>query len=450
MRKLVGTKLCVVSLASFEKLRVAAITVTAAVAIVVVGGALGRAPGGERSVAESGDRGAAVDRLEQTITRAQERLRTVPGDWQTWAALGVAYLERSRITTDPTYYPKAEAAVDRSLAVKPDGNTPALVAQGALANARHDFAAGRRSARAAIAINGYHADAYAVLADAETQLGNREAASAAVQRLLDLRPGLSAYARASYDLEQRGQVAQATDLMRRALDTAVSPSDIAFCRAQLGDLAFNTGDLVAAEREYSAGLNADPSSVALQRGRARVAAAHGRLEEALGGYAGITAQAPTPSYLVEYAELLRVAGRFDDAKTQLSLASAAHKLFTGNGGVDGLTAVALAQATAAPEVAVKEARAEWTRRKHADVADALAWALHLAGRDREALTYARVAHGTGARSATYAYHLGMIELALGDPVAAREHLGQALRLNPHFSPVDGPVARRTLAGLESR
>ncbi len=438
MRKLVGTPL-----------RTLAITVTAAVAIVVVGGALGRAPGGEKSMADSGDRGTAVDRLEQTITRAQERLRTVPGDWQTWAALGVAYLERSRITTDPTYYPKAEAAVARSLEVNPDGNTAALVAQGALANARHDFAAGRRIARAAIASNGYHAEAYAVLADAETQLGNRAAATAAVQRLLDLRPGLSAYARASYDLEQRGQMAQAADLMRRALDNAVSPSDIAFCRAQLGDLAFNAGDLAGAEREYSAGLAADSSSAALQRGRARVAAVQGRLEEALGGYAGLTAQAPTPSYLVEYAELLRIAGRINEAKAQLRLASAAHQLFTGNGGVDGLTAVALAQATGKPAVAVKEAQAEWNRRKHADVADALAWALHLAGRDREALTHARVAHATGARSASYAYHLGMIELALGNRAAARDHLGEALRFNPYFSPVDAPVARQALAGLES-
>nr|BFE72957.1 hypothetical protein GCM10020092_062580 [Actinoplanes digitatis] len=43
-----------------------------------------------------------------------------------------------------------------------------------------------------------------MLADAHTQLGDAAAATAAVQRMLDLRPGLAAYARASYDLEQRG------------------------------------------------------------------------------------------------------------------------------------------------------------------------------------------------------------------------------------------------------
>src|SRR5262245_2950844 len=113
MRKLVGTPL-----------RAVAVTVTAAVAIVILGGALGRAPRGEDPGAMAPDTASTVDRLEQTITRAQDRLRTVPGDWQTWASLGVAYLERSRITIDPTYYPKAAAAVERSLKVKRDGNTP--------------------------------------------------------------------------------------------------------------------------------------------------------------------------------------------------------------------------------------------------------------------------------------------------------------------------------------
>jgi len=402
MRRLIGTPL-----------RIGAVALAIALALVLLGGMLGRAPEAPQIAAEPAAV-TPVDRLEQMIQRSQERLRRVPGDWHTWASLGMAYLERARITADPTYYPKAEEAVRRSLAVKPDGNTDALVAQGALANARHNFAAARRYALAAIKTNGYHADAYGVLTDAETQLGNAGAATAAVQRLLDLRPGLSAYARASYDLEQRGLTDQASDLMRRALVAAVDRHDIAFCRNQLGDLALSAGDLAAADAEYAAGLAAEPSSVALQRGRARVAAMSGRTEEALSAYAALTRRAPTPSYLIEYADLLRSAGREADAHSQLRLATAAHQLFTGNGGVDGLTGAALAEASGQPTRALREAQAEWARRKHADVADTLGWALHLSNRDTEALAYARRANTTGARSAIYAYHLGMIELALGD------------------------------------
>jgi tetratricopeptide (TPR) repeat protein len=422
------------------------ISLGAALALLVAGGALGRTPPAapDQSTASS-----TVDLLDQGIARSQERLRRVPGDWETWAALGMSYLERARISSDPTYYPKAEEAVQRSLQARPDGNSQALIALGALANARHDFVTGRAQALAAIELNAYSAAAFAVLADAETQLGHPEAATDALQRVLDLRPALSGYARASYDLEQRGHVGEASDLMRRALDVAVDRYDIAFCRNQLGDLALSVGDTATAGTEYAAGLAADPTSVTLLRGQARLAAMTGRIHDALGGYATITRRTPTPSYLLEYAELLRASGRAAEAQTQLRLATVAHQLFTANGGIDGLTGAAIATANGDLPTALREARDEWSRRQFVDVADTLGWTLHLSNQDSEALGYARRAFDTGARSATYAYHLGMIELALGDRAAARTHLSLALQINPAFSPLDAPLARTTLAGLES-
>jgi tetratricopeptide (TPR) repeat protein len=171
------------------------------------------------------------------------------------------------------------------------------------------------------------------------------------------------------------------------------------------------------------------------------------MDQALADYAAITRRTPTPSYVLEYAELLRVAGRDDQA--QLRLAAAAHELFRANGGIDGLTGAALAWATDRPDQAVTEARAEWSRRRHADVADTLAWALHLSGKDGEALRYARRAYASGARSAPYAYHLGMIEKSLGSVEPARRHLREALAINPHFSPVDAGLARRALTELDT-
>jgi tetratricopeptide (TPR) repeat protein len=431
------------------RLRRIAVTAAVAVALGAGGAVFGHVTGGGPAAPAAGDPASdsTVDQLARSIDTAQQRLRRLPGDWQTWAALSVAYLEESRITADPTWYAKAQAAAQQSLDVHPDENLDALVAQGALANARHDFATAQRLASSVVAIDAYHAEAFAVLADAETQLGHRSAATAAVQRLLDLRPGLSGYARASYDLEQRGLTAAATDLMTRALSVAVDRHDIAFARTQLGDLALAAGDLDTAEAQYTAGQAADPSTVALLRGRARVAAARGHLDAALTGYASLTRRAPTPTNLVEYADLLRLAGRAADADTQLRLARAAQDLFVASGGTDGLTAAALAEAAGDPTAAVAAATAEWNRRQHADVADALAWALHLAGRDPEAQTYAALALATGARSAPYAYHAGMIALALGDRAAARGHLTAALTINPYFSPLDAPAARRALAEL---
>src|SRR5215510_5470064 len=250
---------------------------------------------------------ASADQLAAGIARAQDHLRELPGDYVAWAGLGSAYIERARVTADPTYYPKAEGALRRSLRLRPNGNPAALVGLGALANARHEFGTARDLADRALRTDPYSADAYGVIADAQTQLGNRTAATAAIQHMLDLRPGLAAYARASYDLELAGRLASAAALMRRALGDAVDPADIAFCRYQIGELAWRSGRLDDAETEYAAGQAADPGYLPLLEGQAQVAAARGQTAAALAGYARLTARYPSPTYLMEYANLLRAA-----------------------------------------------------------------------------------------------------------------------------------------------
>jgi tetratricopeptide (TPR) repeat protein len=386
--------------------------------------------------------------LAGQIARAQARLGEVPGDWRSWASLAVLYLEQSRITGDPSWYAKAERAVAQSFQRGPVVNPDASTAAGALANARHDFAEARAHALEAIGANPYSAPAYAVLGDAETQLGNREGATEAIQRMLDLRPGLPAYSRAAYDLEQRGLVAQAEAMLLRARADAVQPSDIAFCEVALGDLAWRTGRVAVASQRYARALRAQPESIAALLGRARVTAARGDLDVALAEYATITRRAPIPGYLLEFAEVLRFGGRTTQASRQLQLAVAAHALFVANGGTDGLTDVTVALATGDVRAALEAALAEWSRRQHADVADALAWALYRNGMPAQALPYADLAVGSGAPNAAYAYHRGLIHLALSHPAKARSDLRHALKTNPYFSLVDAAAARAALTSIE--
>ncbi|GIH17734.1 tetratricopeptide repeat protein [Rugosimonospora africana] len=401
----------------------------------------------QSGVAQSGAVQSGAAQAGAAIDRAQQRLRLVPGDYTTWAALGSAYLEQARITADPSYYPKAEGALTKSLQLRGTDNPAALTGLGALANARHDFAAAAARARQALAVDPYQADAYGVLTDALTQLGDAAGASDAVQRMLDLRPGLSSLTRASYDLEQHGRLTEAQDLMTQALHNAVDPADIAFCRYQLGELDWQNGRLGGADAQYTAGLAADPGYLPLREGRAKVAAARGQTGAALTGYAELTRVYPSPAYFLEYADLLRAAGQPTQADAQVALAAAAQQLFTANGGIDDLTGSALALAQGRTADAVRLATREWQRRHFADVADALAWALHGNGQDATALSYARQAGALGARNAKYSFHLGMIERALGDASAARTDLARAMSLNPNFSPLDGPVLR-TAAGQE--
>jgi Flp pilus assembly protein TadD len=97
--------------------------------------------------------------------------------------------------------------------------------------------------------------------------------------------------------------------------------------------------------------------------------------------------------------------------------------------------------------ALAAAQSAYGRHPSISVADALAWSLHMSGRDAEALPYADQALRLGTRNALTLYHRGVIRLALGDKVGARADLSTALSVNPHFSVRHAPEASRLLASL---
>ena len=422
--------------------RIAVVAVTAPA--LFAGGALGLglvSDGGRAAVSEAAPTlgtASAVSpvglRTEPAtvVERLQQRLAAAPEDATAYAELGAAYVQQARVSGDPAFYPKAQAALDRSLDLRPDDNLPALIGMGALANARHDFAGAARWGKRAAAVSSFNPDAYAVLADAYTQLGEPGRATAAVQRMLDLSPALPALTRASYDLEQRGDRAGARRLMQRALDDAFTAPDVGFCRYYLGELAFNGGDLTEAARQYEAGLIADPQSTALLQGRAKVAALQGATDAALASYAELVARVPNPQYVVEYGELLTKAGRAQEAAAQFALVDTLHRLFADNGGRDDLSLAEYAADHGSAADAVRYAKAEWDRRKSVVVADALAWALHRAGRDREALLYADKAVARGWRNALFFHHRAAIHRALGDEAAAAADAARVKQYNPAF------------------
>jgi tetratricopeptide (TPR) repeat protein len=379
----------------------------------------------------------------------RDRLRRLPDDADGWARLGATYVEIARVTVDASYYPRADGALRESLRARPDGNGAAMLGRGALANALHDFPAARDWALRAIEVLPGSAEAHGVLADALTQLGDDDGAAAAVQRMLDLRPGVAAFTRASYHLELHGDDDGAHDAMLRALTAASTPDEIAFCRYHLGELAFGTGNLDEAAEHVRLGLAASPHDPALRRGAARVAAARGETERALAGYREVVERAPLPQHLLEFAELLAAAGHGDQAREQFTVLAEQQRAQAAQGAGDDLTAALIAADHGDPAEALRLAEAEWGRRQSVFSADALAWALHVNGRDTEALTLADRAVATGWRDATVGYHRGTILAALGRTDEAVRVLSGALDRDPHFSVTGAPRARAVLARLRS-
>lgn len=413
-----------------------------AVGLVLVGGVV---LGGQPDPA-GGSAGAARSEING-IAGLQQQLRRQPRDWVSWAALGTAYVDGARTTLDPTLYPKAEQALQRSLSLRPKDNDRALSGLGALAAARHDFAAARNFATRAIAVNSYSATAYAVLADAQTELGEYPAGLAAARRLDALEPGVSSFARLSYQAELRGQTGEALRLMGLASSAASARPEAAFVHFQTAELHRQQGRLAAADAEYAAGLRAVPGDAACTAGRARIAAAQQRTDEAVRLYRLVVAKVPATQYVIEFGDLLTALNRGTEATQQYAVARAQSRIARASGVNVDLELALFDADHGAPAAAVQAARATWQRQHSVQAADALGWALHAAGRDAEALAYANSALRLGTRSAAYHYHRGAILHALGRRAAARADLAAALRIDPHFSVLQAPKARSLLAGV---
>ena len=77
------------------------------------------------------------------------------------------------------------------------------------------------------------------------------------QRFVDVKPGVPAFTRVSYNYELHGNLAGARFAMQRALATAYSSDDRAFALFELGELAWNNGELARAHALYRKGWAAD-------------------------------------------------------------------------------------------------------------------------------------------------------------------------------------------------
>jgi tetratricopeptide (TPR) repeat protein len=385
--------------------------------------------------------------LDQTIAGLQAHLKVVSQDYVSWSTLGLAYVQQAKVTVNSDFYPRAEGALNTSLAINRTDNFLAYAGLAALANARHQFAVAKTYAQQGLAINAYSDVLYGALSDAETQLGEYAAAAADVDKMVNLSPDTSSLARASYVHELTGDTEQARTLMRQALDDAPTPSDRAFALYYLGELAFNAGDINGALTSYRSALDASPGDAASLDGKAKAEAALGQNLTALDDYAALVEKTPEPTYLIEYGELLQSLGREADAQKQYAIFSTTQQLFEANG-VAPDSAPALFYADHGdPAVALQNAEKGIATRPFIVMYDAYAWALHRNGRDVEALTAMNTAMATGMKSAVFHFHRGMIEMSLGKADDARVDLRQALDINPAFNPLDVPLAKAALARL---
>ncbi|MHC3474168.1 tetratricopeptide repeat protein [Streptomyces sp. 7R007] len=408
-------------------------------------------PGAQALTAVASGVPAGLPELAALIGAREARVRERPGDGRSWAVLGAAYAEQGRRTADPAQFPRAERALRTSLRARARGDAEALDALAALANTRRDFRAALTWAEAALRAGSRRWTTYAQLIDAYTGLGDHAAAGRALERMTELGSGPAVRAKTAAVYRDRGWREDAAAALSDAVAAAPAPAERAAWLERSGQLAWERGDRETALRYFQEAVRLDPDQRAAQAGQGRALAALGRTTEALTAYQVALARQPCPQYALELGELYESLGLGQAARVQYDLLRARVRAETAGGVDDELLLGAFEADHGDPAVAVRRLRAEWRRQPGIEVADALGWALHRAGADKEALRFATAAtdkaHGGGVRSAPYAYHRGMIERELELYGPARRHLEEALRINPYFSPLRAPQARAALAGL---
>jgi tetratricopeptide (TPR) repeat protein len=249
----------------------------------------------------------------------QRAVRASPESGAAYAGLGEAYLARARETGDPSFYSRADRAFDAALRRSPD-DLGALIGAGTLAGLRHDFAGQLRIGRRAVAQAPELARPYTVVADAQIELGRYEAAARTIQRLVDRKPGLASYARASYYRELSGDLAGAASAMRLAVSAGGSAESAAYVSVLLGDIELQRGRIETARAAYTDALRALPEYPAGLVGLARAQMAGGSLEGAAARLRRAADRMPLPQTLTLVAEVRRALG--NDAAAEAALAAA--------------------------------------------------------------------------------------------------------------------------------
>ena len=165
--------------------------------------------------------GPAPDVDQAAALRA--RVAAAPQDATAWAELGTLVLRQAADTGDPRRYPDADAALGRSLQLRPDGNAAALGGLAALRTAQRRYAEAQGLARRALALDPNDPAVWGTLADAASGLGRYDESRVAVRHMFERRADVAALTRSAALDETFGRVDAARATLERAVGAAASP-----------------------------------------------------------------------------------------------------------------------------------------------------------------------------------------------------------------------------------
>ncbi len=374
---------------------------------------------------------AGTRAVDGQIRAQQKRLEKRADDLDALVLLGGAWIKKAREAGDPGFYLNAKACAALVLEVDADNRLAlGLVAQVSL-NA-HEFREAAETARRVLARDAEDVDAYGTLSDALLELGDDKAAVAAADKMIDLKPSLPSYARASFLQWLHGDTKAALESARLAIESGrnpLEPEPRCYALVQSAMIFWHRGDYDGADAGFVKALGELGEYPPALVGRARVGLAKGQFKLAIASLEKAHAQSP----LVETAWLLGDAysGAGESAKAEAAYA----KVVRDGRRADHRT---LAQFYATKNRDIDEAlkliEDEMKIRPGIYTHDAYGWTLFHAHRLDEARKESDAALALGTKDARLMYHAGAIRIAQNgkDVEQGKALVRDAFALNPKF------------------
>ena len=403
----------------------------------------------------------ATERIIQTM---QSRVQGNPKDPAAYSALGAAFFQRARETGDVEDFQLAEQALNKSLDLN-NADFSADAAYSTMAEVcmgEHRFSDAITYAQKALALGSGDLSSFAIVGDANTDMGEYERAAVAYSRL-DISGGSASQPRNVYVRDSRtsylkfvsGDTAGAIRLMQSAVaagtEARLPAENLAWLYYELGEYESQAGDISAANNAYLTALNIHPGDYRALAGLGKLRGNQGRYAEAIKLYQSAIAVVPMPIYVAELGDLYTKAGNPAEARKQYQLVQYIGLLGHINQVLHNRDlALFYADHDMKLDEALALAHKEFEVRHDIYTWDALAWALYKNGKYQEASDAIENALRPGARDALLFFHAGMIAARLGQNALAKDRMQQALSINPRFHVIYAGVAAQQLKLLQEQ
>ena len=371
------------------------------------------------------------------------KVRTNPSDKRSILALGMAYIQESRISGNHSYYDNAALNLFEKILKDEPENFEALIGKATILLSQHHFTDALPIAELAKKVSPHSASVYGLLTDVYVETGNYEKAIEMADKMTATRPDIRSYSRISYLREIFGDYKGAIDAMKMAVDAGYPGMEqTEWCRQQLGHLYENTGDLKNAEFCYNQSIYFRPSFSWAYAGKARIAKAKGNYIQAIEFLKQAQGLLKDFSFQQELTELYRITNQ------PMKASVSARETIALLGGLQGNESEKNHGHYADKELAYacldsydymdahKHALIEYNRRPdNIETNQALAWVNFKLGNYEIANKYIDVALRTHSKNPILNYQAGLIKNNAGKKVEGNKLIKESLALNPYISPM---------------